>query len=43
VPLGRRGEDQDIANAVVFLASDMAQFISGCYLPVCGGNVMPRI
>ena len=43
VPLGRRGEDQDIANAVVFLASDMAQFITGCYLPVCGGNVMPRI
>ena len=43
VPLKRRGEDQDIANAVVFLASDMARFISGCYLPVCGGNVMPRI
>ena len=43
VPLGHRGEDQDIANAVVFLASDMARFITGCYLPVCGGNVMPRI
>ncbi|NKB69865.1 MAG: SDR family oxidoreductase [Candidatus Latescibacteria bacterium] len=43
VPLKRRGEDQDIANAVVFLASDMARFISGCYLPVCGGNVMPAI
>lgn len=43
VPLRRRGEDQDIANAVAFLASDLASFISGCYLPVCGGNVMPTI
>jgi len=43
VPLRHRGEDQDIANAVVFLASDMAKFITGCYLPVCGGNVMPAI
>ena len=43
VPLRRRGDDQDIANAVAFLASDLARFISGCYLPVCGGNVMPGI
>jgi 3-oxoacyl-[acyl-carrier protein] reductase len=43
VPLKRRGEDQDIANAVAFLASDLAGFITGAYLPVCGGNVMPRI
>jgi 3-oxoacyl-[acyl-carrier protein] reductase len=43
VALGRRGYDQDIANAVAFLASDLAQFISGVYLPVCGGNVMPAI
>ena len=43
VPLGHRGEDQEIANAVAFLASDLASFISGVYLPVCGGNVMPRI
>lgn len=43
VPLRRRGEDQDIANAVAFLASDLAGFISGVYLPVCGGNVMPGI
>ena len=43
VPLKRRGEDQDIANAVAFLASDLAKFISGVYLPVCGGNVMPTI
>ncbi len=43
VPLRRRGEDQDIANAVAFLASDLAAFITGAYLPVCGGKVMPAI
>ncbi|MBC2603255.1 SDR family NAD(P)-dependent oxidoreductase [Puniceicoccus vermicola] len=43
VPLRRRGEDVDIANAVSFLASDLASFISGVYLPVSGGNVMPTI
>ncbi|MCY2929458.1 MAG: SDR family oxidoreductase [Planctomycetota bacterium] len=40
VPLRHRGQDQDIANAVAFLASDLAGFISGAFLPVCGGNVM---
>ena len=43
VPMGHRGEDQEIANAVAFLASDLAKFITGVYLPVCGGGVMPRI
>lgn len=43
VPLRRWGTDQDIANAVAFLASDLAGFISGAYLPVCGGHVMPCI
>jgi 3-oxoacyl-[acyl-carrier protein] reductase len=43
VALKRRGTDQEIANAVVFLASDLASFISGVYLPVCGGTVMPAI
>lgn len=43
VPLGRRGTDREIAEAVVFLASDLAAFITGAYLPVCGGNVMPCI
>ncbi len=43
VPLARRGTDQEIASAVAFLASDLASFISGAYLPVCGGNVMPGI
>jgi 3-oxoacyl-[acyl-carrier protein] reductase len=43
VPLKRRGTDQEIANAVAFLASDLASFITGVYLPVCGGNVMPGL
>jgi 3-oxoacyl-[acyl-carrier protein] reductase len=43
VPLRRRGTDQEIANVVAFLASDLASFITGAYIPVCGGNVMPAI
>jgi len=43
VPLRRRGEDQDIANTVAYLASELANFITGAYIPVCGGNVMPCI
>ncbi len=43
VPLKRRGEDRDIANLAVFLASDLAGFISGAFIPVAGGNVMPAI
>jgi len=43
VPLNRRGTDDEVADAVCFLASDLASFISGVYLPVCGGNVMPCI
>jgi 3-oxoacyl-[acyl-carrier protein] reductase len=41
VPLKRRGTDQEIANVVAFLASDLASFITGALIPVCGGNVMP--
>ena len=43
VPLRRRGTDQEIANVVAFIASDMASFITGAYIPVSGGNVMPTI
>lgn len=43
VPLRRVGTDQEIANVVAFLASDLAAFITGAYVPVCGGNVMPAI
>ena len=43
IPLRRRGTDQEVANAVAFLASDLASYITGAYIPVCGGNVMPAI
>lgn len=43
VPLRRRGTDQEVSNAVAFLASDLASYITGVYLPVAGGNVMPTI
>ncbi len=43
VPLRRRGTDQEIANVVAFLASDLASFVHGAFVPVCGGNVMPAI
>ena len=36
-PLGRVGQPEDVANAVVFLASDQARFITGQTLWVDGG------
>jgi 3alpha(or 20beta)-hydroxysteroid dehydrogenase len=39
-PLGRLGEVAEIADAVVFLASDGARFITGAGLPVDGGMGM---
>lgn len=43
VPMKRRGTDQEIANMVAFLASDLASFTTGAYIPVSGGSVMPAI
>ncbi len=43
VPLGHRGSDSDIADAVMFFASPAARFISGAFLPVCGGRAMTAI
>ncbi len=36
-PFGRVGQPQDIANAVVFLVSDKAEYITGAILKVSGG------
>jgi NAD(P)-dependent dehydrogenase (short-subunit alcohol dehydrogenase family) len=39
-PSGRLGEVSDIADAVVFLASDQSRFVNGAGLPVDGGMGM---
>jgi NAD(P)-dependent dehydrogenase (short-subunit alcohol dehydrogenase family) len=39
IPLDRIAEPEDIARAVLFLASDGASFITGHSLPVDGGNL----
>ena len=37
-PLG-----DEVADLMVYLASDLASFITGAYIPVCGGYIMPTI
>jgi NAD(P)-dependent dehydrogenase (short-subunit alcohol dehydrogenase family) len=36
-PMGRLGEPSEVAEAILFLASDKASFITGAILPVDGG------
>jgi 3-oxoacyl-[acyl-carrier protein] reductase len=40
IPLGRVGSPEDVANAVAFLASDEASYITGHVLNVNGGMLM---
>lgn len=40
IPLKRGGQPIDIANATVFLASDMSAYVTGQTLHVCGGMLM---
>lgn len=41
IPLKRMGQPQDIANACVFFASDMAEWVTGSALEVHGGGESP--
>jgi 3-oxoacyl-[acyl-carrier protein] reductase len=40
IPLGKLGQPEDVANAVAFLASAEARYITGQVLTVDGGMVM---
>jgi 3-oxoacyl-[acyl-carrier protein] reductase len=40
IPLKRGGNPVDVANATVFLASDMSAYITGQTIHVCGGMLM---
>jgi NAD(P)-dependent dehydrogenase (short-subunit alcohol dehydrogenase family) len=42
VPIGSAGSPRDVANAISFLASERASYITGVVLPVDGGLVMGR-
>lgn len=41
-PLGRNGQPQDVAEAILFLASEQASRITGAVLPVDGGVTAGR-
>ncbi len=37
IPLKKAGQPEDVANLAIFLASDMASYITGQVISVCGG------
>jgi 3-oxoacyl-[acyl-carrier protein] reductase len=39
-PLGRNGLPEDVAGAVLMVASDAGRFLTGVYVPVSGGGLM---
>ena len=41
-PLGRRGQPEDVVEAILFYASDDARWITGTTLPADGGVLAGR-
>jgi 3-oxoacyl-[acyl-carrier protein] reductase len=42
IPMGRLGDPRDVANAVLFLASDEAAYVTGTTIVVDGGQTLPE-
>ena len=40
IPLGRAGEPSEVADVVLFLASDMASYVTGAVIEITGGRHM---
>src|SRR5437016_938094 len=43
IPLGRGGMPEEVANAIAFLASDLASFVTGAALVVDGGQMAAKV
>lgn len=41
IPMGRNGKSEDVANIILFLASDLSDYVTGQSLEVNGGLYMP--
>ena len=39
LPLRRHGDAEEIGNACAFFLSDLAAYVTGAYVPVCGGRI----
>ncbi|MEV5749562.1 3-oxoacyl-ACP reductase FabG [Actinoallomurus sp. NPDC052308] len=40
IPMGRAGEPEEVANVVLFLASDLSSYMTGAVLEIAGGRFM---